>query len=318
MIWSPESLNERVKSSARALGFELVGVCDASPPQSLGVLQNWVADGMHGSMEYMANSLPLRADLNSVLPGVRSVVAVGLNYNQAPIEGDVRVARYALGRDYHKVIRGKLKKLGAEMAQLVPGESWRACVDSAPVMEREYANRAGLGWFGKNTCLINSHRGSWFLIGVLLTTAEIAFDSAAIGGCGSCTKCIDACPTGAIVDRDGIWQVDARRCISYLTIEKRGEFSDEEAEMVGDWTFGCDVCQEVCPFNQVRDSQPLRGAVTTEEGFLDRRDFGSLENLLLLGEREWDEMTRGSAVRRAGFDGLRRNARANLGNRGES
>lgn len=304
-----------MKSEARQLGFELVGVCDAEPPRSLGILKQWVADGMHGEMEYMANSLPLRADLNSVLPGVRSVVALGLNYNQEPYSGDVKVARYALGRDYHKVIRGKLKRLSAVMTEFVPGETWRACVDSAPVMEREYANRAGLGWFGKNTCLINSHRGSWFLIGVLLTTAEIAFDSAAEGGCGNCRACIDACPTGAIVDRNGIWQVDALKCISYLTIEKRGELSAKEAEMVGDWTFGCDVCQEVCPFNAARDSQPLRGTVTGEPDFLDRRDFGSLENLLALSEQDWDEKTRGSAVRRAGFEGLQRNARANLENR---
>lgn len=314
MSLSPAFLNERVKAEAHGLGFELVGVCDASPPESLGVLQQWVADGLHGEMDYMSNSLPLRADLNSVLPGVRSVVAVGLNYNQEPFEGDVKVARYALGRDYHKVIRGKLKQLAGVMEELVPGENWRACVDSAPVMEREYANRAGLGWFGKNTCLINSHRGSWFLIGVLLTTADIAFDSAAVGGCGSCRACIDACPTGAIVLRDDLWQVDARRCISYLTIEKRGEFSEVEAGMVGDWTFGCDVCQEVCPFNQVRDSQPSRGRLTSEAGFLDRRDFGSLEQILVWSAAEWDERTRGSAVRRAGLEGLRRNARANIRN----
>jgi epoxyqueuosine reductase len=317
LIWSPELLNDRVKVAAHGLGFELVGVCDSSAPQSLGILEKWVADGLHGEMEYMANSLPLRADLNSVLPGVRSVIAVGLNYNQEPLEGDVKVARYALGRDYHKVIRGKLKRLGSAMAELVPAETWRACVDSAPVMEREYANRAGLGWFGKNTCLINSHRGSWFLIGVLLTTAEIAVDSAAVGGCGTCTRCVDDCPTGAIIQREGVWQVDARRCISYLTIEKRGDFTADEAAMVGDWTFGCDVCQEVCPFNQERLSQPLRGMVTREPGFLDRRDFGKLENLIQIGDGEWDEMTQGSAVRRAGFDGLLRNARANLGNQSE-
>lgn len=306
-------LNDRVKAEGHTLGFDLVGVCDASPPRSLGVLEAWVGEGMHGEMDYMADSLPLRGDLNRVLLGVRSVVAVGLNYYQEPVGGDVNVARYALGRDYHKVIRGKLKKLARTMEGVCPGEKWRACVDSAPVMEREYANRAGLGWFGKNTCLINSHRGSWFLIGVLLTTAEIAIDSPAVGGCGTCRKCIDACPTGAIVQRDGVWQVDARRCISYLTIEKRGEFSAEEREMVGDWTFGCDVCQEVCPFNQVRGNQPLRAAVTQEAGFLDRRDFGSLEEILVWSESEWDERTRGSAVRRAGFEGLKRNARTNLG-----
>lgn len=314
MILSGAFLNDRVKSVGMELGFDLVGVCDPSPPRSLAVLEGWIAEGMHGEMDYMASSLPLRADLNTVLPGVKSVIAVGLNYFQDPGEGDVQIARYALGRDYHKVIRGKLRAFAREMANLVPEAGWRACVDSAPVMEREYANRAGLGWFGKNTCLINSQRGSWFLIGVLLTTAEIDRDHVAVGGCGNCRKCIDACPTGAIVERDGLWQVDARRCISYLTIEKRGEFSDSESEMVGDWTFGCDICQEVCPFNTIRETQPLRSMVTVDSGFLDRRRFGGLEEILLFSEKEWDDRTKGSAVRRAGFEGLKRNAAANLRN----
>lgn len=314
----PDSLAERVKEKARRLGFDLVGICGPEPPASLGVLRQWVADGNHGEMHYMQESLPLRADLNNVLPGVQSVVAVGLNYNQDPPPGDVRIARYALGRDYHKVLRHKLKALASSMEPHTPGSKWRACVDSAPVMEREYAHRAGLGWFGKNTCLIDSKRGSWFLIGILLTTATIDKDKQASGGCGNCTACIDSCPTGAIVNRHGVWQVNARNCISYLTIEKRGEFSVEEAQWVGEWTFGCDVCQEVCPFNKPRPNQPLRSQSTQEPDFLDRRDFGKLQNLLDLTHAEWDALTRGSAVRRAGFEGIRRNAAANRRNRSSS
>lgn len=311
---------ETIKSEARSLGFDLVGVCDASPPQSLPVLKQWVADGLHGEMEYMATSLPLRADLNTLLPGVQSVVAVGLNYYQ-PVEhvsGQARIARYALGRDYHKVIRGKLKRLAATASDHWPEARFRACVDSAPVMEREYAQRAGLGWFGKNTCLIDSRRGSWFLIGVLLTTLSFERDTPAVGGCGSCRACIDACPTGAIVQRDGLWQVDARKCISYLTIEKRGDLSPEQETMVGEWTFGCDVCQEVCPFNQVRESQPERSPVTSEPDFLNRRQWPELERLRVISEPEWDDITQGSAVRRAGREGLSRNATANLANRPRS
>lgn len=304
-----------VKTEARSLGFDLVGICDPSPPRSFTVLEDWVKDGLHGEMGYMAESLPLRASLESVLPGVQSVIAVGLNYCQEPPAGDVRVARYALGRDYHKVMRRKLKALAGNLEPHVPGARWRPCVDSVPVMEREYANRAGLGWFGKNTCLIDSKRGSWFLIGILLTTAALPTDHPAQGGCGTCTACIDACPTGAIVNRAGVWQVDARRCISYLTIEKRGDFTPEQEEMVGDWTFGCDVCQEVCPFNRPRETQPLRAPKTREPDFLNRRDFGTLQNILHMPRSEWESLTEGSAVRRAGFDGLKRNAAANWRNR---
>jgi epoxyqueuosine reductase len=305
----------RVKQVARDVGFDLVGICSPETPDSIGFFSTWLAAGFHGEMEYLESSLPLRADLNSVLPGVQSVIAVGLNYNQAPAENP-KVARYAVGRDYHKVLRTKMRKLARVLDQDSEGYLWRACVDSAPVMEREYAQRAGLGWFGKNTCLINSHRGSWFFLGVLLTTALIERDAPAVGGCGSCRACLDACPTGAIVQLDDVWTVDARRCISYLTIEKRGEFSAEESVMIGDWTFGCDICQEVCPFNQPRDSQPLRAVGTRDSGFLDRRELLPLDQLVEMPVETWDEMTRGSAIRRAGYEGLKRNARANRRNRG--
>ncbi|QYK53179.1 MAG: tRNA epoxyqueuosine(34) reductase QueG [Fimbriimonadaceae bacterium] len=307
--------SHKVHEVAMALGFDLVGICDAAPPQSLPVLENWIAHGMHGEMEYMATSLPLRADLNTILPGVQSVIAVGLNYYQEPPQSDVKIARYALGRDYHKVIRGKLKKLAGVLSQEFPDHQWRPAVDSAPIMEREYANRAGLGWFGKNTCLINSHRGSWFFIGTLLTTAVLPYDSPAQGGCGTCRACIDACPTGAIVQLDGNWQVDARNCISYLTIEKRGEFSEKQSEQIGDWTFGCDICQEVCPFNQPRDSQPLRAQITQEPDFLKVRRFPSLQQLTQTSDDDWDELSQSSPIRRARKSGIERNALANLKNK---
>jgi len=270
---------------------------------------------MHGEMEYMASSLPLRADLNSILPGVKSVIAVGLNYYQEPPVSETKIARYALGRDYHKVIRGKLKKLAGVLSADFPDHQWRPAVDSAPIMEREYANRAGLGWFGKNTCLINSQRGSWFFIGTLLTTAKLPYDSPAQGGCGTCRACIDACPTGAIVQLDGNWQVDARNCISYLTIEKRGEFSELQAQQIGDWTFGCDICQEVCPFNQPRESQPLRAQITRELDFLNVRQFPELDQLTQLTDDQWDEISQSSPIRRARNEGISRNASANLKNK---
>ncbi|MBI3721307.1 MAG: tRNA epoxyqueuosine(34) reductase QueG, partial [Fimbriimonas ginsengisoli] len=225
-----------------------------------------------------------------------------------------RIAEYALGRDYHKVLRSTLRKLARWMQERWPEAECRACVDSAPILERELAHLAGLGWFGKNTCLIDSRRGSKFFLGVLLTSIALPPDRPAIGSCGTCSKCIDACPTGAIVHADGFWQLDARRCISYLTIEHRGAIDPALREGIGDWTFGCDVCQDVCPFNHPRPSQPSRATETTEPDFSQDRNWPALKELCNLPYQKWDELTCGSAVRRAGFDGLRRNAAINLQN----
>lgn len=257
----------------------------------------------------MEDSRALRANPASLLPGVQSVVAVTLNYlrQDAPRDGGPKIARYARGRDYHRVLRGKLKRLARWVEAAHPGARCRACVDSAPIFERDFANLAGLGWFGKNTMLIDSRRGSWFFIGLLLTDVPYAVDVPALGGCGNCTACIEACPTGAIVFLDDRWQIDARRCISYQTIERRGPL---ETPTHG-WTFGCDICQEVCPFNTPRSGQPLRAAETEEPDF-EPRTWPSLTEMANLDRETWDRLTEGSAVRRAGWEGLRRNARANL------
>ena len=297
-----------IETAARALGFSAVGVCEAAPAANLAFFDGWLARGNHAGMAWLAASRELRADVDRLLPGARSVVAVALDYNR-PVShrpGSPRIARYALGRDYHKVMRAKLRRLAALLE--AEGFACRPCVDSAPVFERDYARLAGLGWFGKNTMLIDSRRGSWFFIGLILTTAPLEPDAAAVGGCGSCTRCIDACPTGAIVFEDGRWGVDARRCVSYLTIEHEGDLPLDTAG----WTFGCDVCQEVCPFNEERPSQPLRGSRATEPDLLLGREWPSLEGIEAMSYEEWDMLTRGSAVRRAGYEGLRRNARANL------
>ncbi len=305
-------LTKAVKSEALKLGFELVGVCDAVEAPHLVENQKWLDAGFGASMDYLTRQVELKRHPSSLLPGVKSIVAVGLNYNQTPPTSP-KIARYALGRDYHRVLRRKLKKL-ADLLTESSGEGCRACVDSAPIFERDYANLAGLGWFGKNTLLINSERGSWFFLGLLLTTAKLVADTPALGGCGTCHKCVDACPTGAIVRLDGRWQVDSRSCISYLTIEHRGEFTSEQQSMIGDWTFGCDVCQEVCPFNTTRENQPLRASATREDDFA-RRSFPSLVELAQISEAEWDALTQGSALRRTGHEGLRRNAQANLASR---
>lgn len=266
-------------------------------------------------MAYLDRHRALKDSPQNLLPGVRSILAVALNYNQ-PAEqrpGHPRVARYALGRDYHKIIRPKLRRVG-EWAVRELGGNYRVCVDSAPILERDYAQLAGLGWYGKNTCLIDSRRGSWFLIGLLLLTERFRPDAPAVGGCGSCRLCIDACPTGAIVPAEEGWRVDARRCVSYLTIEHRGPIDPGIQARIGDWTFGCDVCQEVCPFNQPRPQQPFRAPATETADLLRRTELPPLDRLATLSEDEWDPLTRGSALRRAGFEGLRRNAEINLRN----
>jgi len=295
-----------LKAEARRLGFELVGVCDAVPAPHISEYEQWLAKGYAASMDYLHRQLDLRSHPDKLLPGVQSIVAVGLNYNQPnpPREGHPRIARYALGRDYHKVLRGKLRALSRWIGTQHPGSENRACVDSAPIFERDYAHLAGLGWFGKNTMLINSARGSWFFLGLLLTTVPFQADSPAPGGCGTCRKCIEACPTGAIVFEEDRWQIASQRCISYQTIEHSGPL---EVDTHG-WAFGCDICQEVCPFNQPRASQPLRAQVTSEPDFLRVRDWPALEKLAVIQPEEWDLLTRGSAVRRAGIEGLRRNA----------
>ncbi|MCW5940517.1 MAG: tRNA epoxyqueuosine(34) reductase QueG [Fimbriimonadaceae bacterium] len=303
-----------IRARASALGFDSVGITAANPPESIAFFESWIAKGYHGTMGYLARSVALRASLDSLLPGCQSVIAVGLNYNQPnPLQqGMPRLARYALGRDYHKVLRGKLKRLDNWLGSLDQSHVGRVCVDSAPVLEREFAHRAGLGWFGKNTMLIDTRRGSWFVIGLLLTTLRLEQDEPAHGGCGTCRLCVEACPTGCILFEDGRWQIDARRCVSYLTIEHRGPFDPALQEGIGDWTFGCDVCQEVCPFNQPRHHQPDRANMTTEPDFLDRRDWPPLETLAVIQPADWDSVTRGSPVRRAGIDGIRRNASVNL------
>ena len=304
--------NGPIKDAASKLGFDLVGVCPAFEAKSHDFYLAWLEKGFAGSMDYLGRHAGLKASPESLLPGAKSVIAVGLNYYQLAEHraGYPRIARYALGRDYHKVIRGKLKKLAACLGP--PPVGHRICVDSAPILEREYAQRAGLGWFGKNTMLIDSRRGSWFLIGLLLTTLEIEPDEPAVGGCGSCTACIDACPTGAIVPSDGRWAVDARRCISYLTIEA----PNEADKRVGEWTFGCDVCQEVCPFNQPRASQPMRATETREPDFLNRTGLISLPlaEIGRMEHTEWSRVAAGSPIRRAGHEGLLRVAKLNLEN----
>lgn len=308
-------MKEAIRAHAQSLGFDLVGFTPAVPISAAhDYYRGWIEAGFDADMGYLSEHVFAKSDPNHLLEGAQTIIAVGLNYNQAndPKPGHPKISRYAAGRDYHKVVHAKLKKLSKFVESAFPDASSRICVDSTPILERSYAHIAGLGWFGKNTMLINSKRGSWFFIGILITTARLEPDAPAEGGCGTCTKCIDACPTGAIVFHQGRWAVNSSRCISYLTIENRSEIPPDLAAHLDGWTFGCDICQEVCPFNQPRESQPLRAATTTEPDFLKSRSWPTLIQLAQISEPDWDRLTQGSPVRRAGLVGIQRNAKANL------
>jgi len=304
------ALGSVVKARARELGFDRVAIGPAGPPEHGDALEAWLDAGYAGTMGYLARGRADRLDPARLLPGCRSVVAVAMSYNQAaerePGDDWRPISRYARGRDYHDVIRPRLVELG-EFIRTAAGAASRVAVDSSAVLERDLAARAGLGWFGKNTNLLTPSLGSYFFIGIVLTTAALPFDPREPDRCGSCTACLDACPTQAFV---APYVLDARRCISYLTIEHRGDIDGELAERIGEWVFGCDVCQEVCPWN--RKAAPGREPALGPAG-----SFGALESLLELDSEAFRARFRGSALTRTKRAGLLRNAAIVLANRGE-
>ena len=247
-------LELHIKQQAHALGFELAGIAPATAADGFDRLREWLAEGFAGDMDYMHRHAEARRHPSSILPEVRSVVMVGMNYQAADrgqnAVGTGKVARYARGDDYHDVLRRRLSQLLEWVREQVPSCRGRGVVDTAPLLERDFARRAGLGWFGKNTMLLNKRLGSYFFLGALLLDLELQPDLVHQGShCGSCTACLDACPTQAFPQPG---QLDARRCLSYLTIELKGPIPEPLREPLGDWVFGCDVCQEVCPWNRKR------------------------------------------------------------------
>ena len=309
---TPAELSLRVKDAARELGFDLVGIARADAVDEAGLLAQWLARGRHGTMRWMESWRDKRVDPRLLVEGCRSVVSVGLVYyrpdRDAPNPPGTRVARYAWGEDYHRVLKDKLHALLARGRALDSAFEGRAFTDSGPVMERWWAERAGLGWRGKNTLLLNKRLGSFLFLGELLVRAELEPDAPGVDHCGTCTRCIDACPTGAIVAPR---ELDARRCISYWTIEHRGPLSPEEEESVGEWLFGCDVCQDVCPWN--RDAPE-----TGEERFRARAATwpATLDEVLTMSGEEFDARFADSAIERARRGGLARNAAVVAGNTG--
>jgi epoxyqueuosine reductase len=296
-----------VKAKARELGFDLVGIAPAESSQYQAYFRQWLDEGQAGTMHYLADRFEERTQPSAYFGGAVSVVCVALNYHAAlePVAPEqqshhARVARYALGDDYHEIIKDRLYDLADWIRETVPGSRTRCGVDTVPVMEKELAARAGIGWVGKNTCVINPRLGSWLLLGEVLTTIPLPADEPATDHCGSCTRCLDACPTGAIT---APYQLDARRCISYLTIEHRGEIADELKPQIGDWLYGCDVCQDVCPHNR---HQPD----ALDPALQPRFPTGGLDVREVL---TWDEDTyraklRHSAMKRVKLPVLQRNA----------
>jgi epoxyqueuosine reductase len=305
---TPAARAGRVKLAGRQLGFERVAIGPADPPAHGGAFEAWLGAGHAGSMAYLERTRERRLDPRRVLPGARSVVACAAGYYQgARPDGPPGVARYAWGEDYHVLLEPRLRALGDEVTRLAPGSSARAYVDTGPVLERDLAARAGLGWIGKNTMLLHPALGSFFFIGVVLTTAELAPDEPVPDRCGTCTRCLDACPTGAFI---GPHVLDARRCIAYLTIEHRGAVPGELRPGVGGWLFGCDVCQDVCPWNR-------RAPATREPAFAPRAlpDAGEC---LALDEAAYRARLRRSPLARPRRSGLARNAAVVLGNAGRA
>jgi epoxyqueuosine reductase len=303
-------LAAEIKGFARdTLGFDLVGITTAEPLAGAEQLARWVAEGAHGDMGYMAETAHLRGDPGSMLPGARSVVCVAMSYHTEPEppelvarRGRVIVARYARRKDYHKVIKARLVRLGRFVAERAPGAQWRAACDTAPVLEKELAQRAGLGWIGKNTCLINRTLGSELLLGELLTTVELPADTPEEDHCGTCTACLTACPTRAL---SGPKRLDARLCISFLTIENRGPMPPALLPALGGHLFGCDICQAVCPWNLHAPPSCARPLATRRP--LAKLSWQAVERS---DEAAWARLSAGTPVRRLDFTRMRRNLAA--------
>jgi epoxyqueuosine reductase len=301
-----------VKAAARRAGFHACGIARAEPLDP-GPLDRMLSQGFEADMAWLRTRRDERLDPARLLPGVRSVVVLALAYHAGAspaAEGAGEIARYARGRDYHAVMKRRLRGLADEIACADPGARTLSSSDVAPVMEKAWAQRAGVGWVGKNGCLITTAHGSWVLLGTILVDRDLEPDAPHPDRCGSCEACLPACPTGAIGD-GGL--VDARRCVSFWTIERRGPIPDEVAGRLGRWVFGCDDCQTICPWN-------LAARPGSDPELLPRpgREALALDDLLRLGEEEYRARFNGTSLARARFDGLVRNAILLAGRSGDA
>ncbi len=314
---SPLSLTQKIKAYASSIGCDLVGVAPVQAFEELEFYPQWLQAGYAGEMEYLHRQLPKRLDARQILPDAKSVVVIGVNYHteqqlSIAVDNPERgwIARYAWGDDYHEVLADKLKKLEAFLQQEAGADyQGKYYVDTGPVLDRVFAKYAGLGWFGKNTNLINQRLGSWFFIGELITNLLLEIDAPPPDRCGTCRRCLDACPTDAFV---APYVLDSKRCISYLSIELRGAIPEDLRPGMGRHVFGCDICQDVCPWNR-------KAPFTTEAAFAPRENMvaPSLPELTEMDETAFRERFRRSPIKRAKWRGFMRNVLVALGNSGQ-
>ncbi len=308
------AIKQEIRRAARHLGIDRVGFAAAGDVGERGGLQGWLDQSHHATMRWMAARPARRSDPRQVLDGARTVISAAVNYFHpqpaTPAAGGGRISRYAWGGDYHRIIKRQLLALVAHLQQEWPDLGARVYVDTGPVLEKTWAHLAGVGWMGKNGNIITRERGSWVFLGEILLDRQIEPDGPATDHCGSCTRCMTACPTAAIVAPR---VVDARRCISYLTIEHRGAVAPEFRASMGNWLFGCDICQEVCPWNKF-------AATSGEARFAPRAGNAdpSLIEMAALDQAAFDQRFQGSNVRRVGWTGFLRNTMIALGNGGDA
>ena len=307
-----------VKRQASLHEFDLCGIAPAAAHPQLAFLRDWLDRGFAGEMDYIHRSAERRSDVRHVMPSARTVICLGTLYNTArPLStentdpGQAAIARYAWGDDYHAVIGRRLDGLLEWLrTQAGPGLEARAYVDTGPVQERVYAEQAGLGWIGKNTCLINPELGSWVFLAEIICNLELDVDPPAVDQCGCCTRCLDSCPTGALVDAHVL---DSTRCLSYLTIELKGSIPADTRGAVGEHAYGCDICQDVCPWNFASTARSASSAWLPRAGL----DRPRLLDLWLRTDDELRALLKGSAMKRAGVRRFRRNLAVSIGNSGD-
>ena len=322
MTADQSELSEIIKSSARELGFDLVGIAAATTPLGFHPFLSWIEKGFAADMSWMERRKDAYQHPAGVLPGCRSVIMVAVNYHHHASQDQSadssfslspRIARYAQGhQDYHAVLRCRLRSIVRTIKQFRPDAASRAVVDTAPLLERDFARQAGIGWFGKNTMLISRNIGSWFFLGAVLTSEQLSYDEAHNSQhCGTCTRCLDACPTDAFPEP---YVLDAGRCISYLTIERRTEHIPPDLRSgLGSWLFGCDICQEVCPWNRFAP-----GECIPEFAINQSHQSLSLNDLLQMTESTFEERFTGTPLERTGRDAIIRNAAIVAGNSGRT
>lgn len=298
-------VTKKIKHIAKEMGFHLVFITEAKPPTYFSSYLQWIEKNYHGEMEYLKRHVEKKADPKHVLSSAKSIICCGVSYKTSfhnPLQaqkGHALISNYAWGDDYHLVIEKMLIKLLNKIKELIPEVEAKYYVDTGPLLERNFAAMAGLGWIGKNTCLINQTYGSYIFLSELLVNIELEEDFPELDHCGTCMKCLESCPTGAFV---APYQLDAKKCISYLTIEKRGEFNLEEKGMIGDHLFGCDICQQVCPWNDKSETPDMACFRPREKNF-----HPDLESFSKITEGDFHSRFQKSPMKRTKYEGFKRN-----------